>query len=178
MQLTRFLYFADFVFYPMAIVALVAASLLQHNPLRWDQAALGFACGLLLWTLAEYVIHRFALHGIASIAVLHEMHHSDPRALVGSPLWLSLGSIFLGSLLPIWLLIGLATACAVTAGLMLGYTYFGLLHHVLHHHRARRGSYLWRLKRRHVRHHYGKRPCNFGVTTDVWDRVFGTFCPE
>jgi sterol desaturase/sphingolipid hydroxylase (fatty acid hydroxylase superfamily) len=43
---------------------------------------------------------------------------------------------------------------------------------------VKRGGYLWRLKRRHTRHHYGKRPCNFGVVTSMWDRVFGTFCSE
>ena len=178
MRLKKILYFADFVFYPLASVALVAAALLLKDPLRWDEAAIGFACGLALWSLAEYLIHRFALHGPAYLAALHDMHHSDPRALVGSPLWLSLGSILCGSLLPVWLLTGLATACVVTAGLMLGYIYFSLLHHIVHHHPAKRGSYLWRLKRRHARHHYGKTPCNFGVVTSMWDRVFGTFCSE
>jgi sterol desaturase/sphingolipid hydroxylase (fatty acid hydroxylase superfamily) len=23
-------------------------------------------------------------------------------------------------------------------------------------------------------HHYARHPCNFGVTTQIWDRVFGT----
>jgi sterol desaturase/sphingolipid hydroxylase (fatty acid hydroxylase superfamily) len=178
MRLKKILYFADFAFYPLASVALVAAALLLKEPLRQDEAAIGFACGLALWSLAEYLIHRFALHGPAYLAALHDMHHSDPRALVGSPLWLSLGSILCGSFLPVWLLIGFATACVVTAGLMLGYIYFSLLHHIVHHHPTKRGSYLWRLKRRHARHHYGKTPCNFGVVTSMWDRVFGTFCSE
>jgi sterol desaturase/sphingolipid hydroxylase (fatty acid hydroxylase superfamily) len=178
MRLNRFLYFADFAIYPLASAGLVAVSMLKTDPLRWEQAAIGFVCGLALWSLAEYVIHRFALHGPAFLAALHDVHHTDPRALVGSPLWLSLGSIFLGSLLPLWLMIGFATACAVTAGLMMGYIYFGLLHHVVHHRHLKRGTYLWRLKRRHALHHYGKTPCNFGVVTSLWDHVFGTFRPE
>lgn len=178
MRLSKFLYFADFVFYPLAGVALIAVALLKNEPLRWEQAVAGFAGGLALWSLVEYLIHRFALHGVRYFAAMHDMHHADPRALVGSPLWLSLGAMCAGSLLPLWLLIGLGTACTVTAGVMLGYIYFSLLHHVVHHRSARRGTYLWRLKRRHARHHYGKTPCNFGVITSVWDRIFGTFCPE
>src|SRR4029077_20913293 len=79
MRVKKFLYFADFVFYPLASAALVALALLLKEPLRWDEAAIGFACGLALWSLAEYVIHRFALHGPAYLAALHDMHHSDPR---------------------------------------------------------------------------------------------------
>jgi sterol desaturase/sphingolipid hydroxylase (fatty acid hydroxylase superfamily) len=178
MRLNRFLYFADFVVYPLVIVALLAAALLQKGPHYWKELAVGFACGVAIWSLLEYLIHRVALHGIAYFAAMHEMHHSDPRALVGSPFWVSLGAICSGALLPLWLLIGLGNACAVTAGLMLGYVYFGMLHHILHHSHARRGTYLWRMKRRHALHHYGKTPCNFGVITSVWDRVFGTFCSE
>jgi hypothetical protein len=39
----KFLYFADFVFYPLASAALVALALLLKEPLRWDEAAIGFA---------------------------------------------------------------------------------------------------------------------------------------
>jgi sterol desaturase/sphingolipid hydroxylase (fatty acid hydroxylase superfamily) len=28
---------------------------------------------------------------------------------------------------------------------------------------------------RHLRHHYSPRPGNFGVTTPLWDHVFGTY---
>src|SRR3569832_702342 len=74
MRMKRILYFADFVFYPMASIALVAAALLLKEPLTGIEAAFGFAGGLAFWTLAEYLIHRFALHGPAYLAALHEMH--------------------------------------------------------------------------------------------------------
>jgi sterol desaturase/sphingolipid hydroxylase (fatty acid hydroxylase superfamily) len=51
------------------------------------------------------------------------------------------------------------------------------VHHVLHHWRIRPGSHLYRWKRRHALHHYARRPCNFGVTAQFWDRVFGTAHP-
>ncbi len=68
-------------------------------------------------------------------------------------------------------------ASGITAGLMLGYVWYGGVHHVLHHWRVRPGSYLYRLKRRHALHHYARHSCNFGVTTQFWDRVFGTAHP-
>jgi sterol desaturase/sphingolipid hydroxylase (fatty acid hydroxylase superfamily) len=178
MRLNRFVYFADFVVYPFVVVILFAAALRQRSPPYWEGLAAGCACGVAIWSLLEYLIHRFGLHGIAYFAAMHDMHHSDPRALVGSPVWLSLGAFCCGALLPLWLLIGVRDACSVTAGLMLGYFWFGLLHHRIHHSHPSRGTYLWRLKRRHALHHYGRTPCNFGVITSVWDRMFGTFRSE
>jgi sterol desaturase/sphingolipid hydroxylase (fatty acid hydroxylase superfamily) len=178
MRLNRFVYFADFVVYPLVIVMLFAVASRQQSSPYSEVLAAGFACGVAIWSLLEYLIHRFALHGIAYFADMHEMHHSDPRALVGSPVWVSLGAIFCGAFLPLWLWFGVRDACSVTAGLMAGYFWFGLLHHRIHHSHPRRGTWLWRLKRRHALHHYGRKPCNFGVITSVWDRVFGTFCSE
>lgn len=176
MRLKRFIYFADFIVYPFVIVTLLAVGSRQQSSPSWKELGGGFACGVAIWSLLEYLIHRFALHGVAYFAAMHEMHHSDPRALVGTPFWLSLWAIFCGALFPLWICIGIRDACSVTAGVMLGYLWFGILHHSIHHGRPRYGTYLWRLKRRHAIHHYGKRPCNFGVTTSLWDRMFGTSC--
>jgi len=178
MRLNRFVYFADFIVYPFVIAILFAVSLCLQWPPSWEGLAVGCASGVAIWSLLEYLIHRFVLHGIVYFAVMHETHHSDPRALVGAPVWLSLGAICCGALLPLCLLIAVREACCVTAGLMLGYLWFGLLHHKIHHSHPEYGTYLWRLKRHHALHHYGRTPCNFGVITSAWDRMFGTYCSQ
>jgi sterol desaturase/sphingolipid hydroxylase (fatty acid hydroxylase superfamily) len=94
--------------------------------------------------------------------------------LVGTPTSLSLAAICAGALFPLWWEIGFDLASGTTAGLMLGYVWYVAVHHVLHHWRIYPGSYLYHWKRRHALHHYARQPCNFGVTTLFWDRVFGT----
>jgi sterol desaturase/sphingolipid hydroxylase (fatty acid hydroxylase superfamily) len=63
-------------------------------------------------------------------------------------------------------------------GLYAGYNYFALVHHLQHH----RGkdlegvAYLRRLERLHDLHHH-RQVVNFGISTTIWDRLFGTFEP-
>ena len=63
-------------------------------------------------------------------------------------------------------------------GLYAGYNYFALVHHLQHH----RGkdlagvAYLRRLERLHDLHHH-RQVVNFGISTKIWDRLFGTFEP-
>jgi sterol desaturase/sphingolipid hydroxylase (fatty acid hydroxylase superfamily) len=58
---------------------------------------------------------------------------------------------------------------------MVGYTIYGLVHHVIHHRRnSPTNKYLNDLRAWHMRHHYSPRSGNFGVTTPLWDHVFGT----
>ena len=63
---------------------------------------------------------------------------------------------------------------AATAGLVSGYLWYVFVHYATHHWRLRRGSYLYRARLRHARHHHLSHSGNFGVTTSVWDHVFGT----
>ena len=134
----------------------------------------GFICSGLL----EYVVHRCVLHGPPSVASRgHAQHHAEPRALISTPLF-----VVMTAALAIWGLLGLALSAGVAAllvfGLYAGYNYFALVHHWQHH----RGkdlacvASLRRLERLHHLHH--ARPVvNFGISTTIWDRVFGTFQP-
>src|SRR5690606_32708564 len=46
--------------------------------------------GLVLWTLAEYALHRYLYHELASpLQVGHLLHHDEPRALIGVPWYLT-----------------------------------------------------------------------------------------
>jgi sterol desaturase/sphingolipid hydroxylase (fatty acid hydroxylase superfamily) len=174
MQLGLIGYYSDFLVYPVAIVVLGAAGLLEAG----ENGALGWistACACLgLWTLIEYLLHRFGLHHIPYVRDMHDRHHAEERASVGTPTWLSLGAHLLIAFFPVLLASNFATASAVTCGLMLGYLWYISIHHILHHWHPRHPGYFYALKRRHALHHHVDETINFGVTSAFWDRLFGT----
>jgi len=173
MRLSKATYYADFLVYPPLILALsnkVLAPATGWQRVDWLGACIA---GVVCWIFAEYVLHRFVLHRVSFLHRMHDTHHDNPTALIGTPIWVSLAIV--GSiLLPFCHATEFDLASGVTSGLMLGYLWYITLHHVVHHWRIRHGTYLYRLKRRHARHHYASAPCNYGVTTGFWDRVFGT----
>lgn len=174
MRLTRIGYFADFLIYPL-LLALLAWLSFDHDvagePTTWTAAA---AAGVAAWTLIEYLLHRYVLHWAPPLRQMHARHHASPNELIGTPSWVSV-PLFGGLVLvPLLRSTEASIAYGATAGLMLGYLWYVAVHHATHHRRARPGTYLHRAKLRHAVHHHAHEPCNFGVTTSLWDRVFGT----
>jgi sterol desaturase/sphingolipid hydroxylase (fatty acid hydroxylase superfamily) len=164
---------ADILLHGAATVALVAVLLLGGPwPRALELAALALA-GLGGWTLVEYVVHRFVLHGVPPFRGWHMQHHQRPHALLGTPTVVSIAAIGLLLFLPALLLGDLWRACALTLGLTAGYLAYTLTHHATHH-RAARSPWLAHRKRWHAAHHHGKQPGCYGVTSGFWDGVFGT----
>ncbi|MGH8801445.1 MAG: sterol desaturase family protein [Casimicrobiaceae bacterium] len=175
--MTRIGYYADFVVYPLLLMLLASLSL-DHKvvPERTTWAAAALA-GVTAWTLIEYILHRYVLHCTPPLRQMHARHHASPTELIGTPSWVSV-AVFGGLVfVPLVHFAQASIAYGLTAGLMLGYLWYVAVHHATHHRRARPGSYLYRAKQRHAVHHHARQPCNFGVTTSLWDRVFGTANP-
>jgi sterol desaturase/sphingolipid hydroxylase (fatty acid hydroxylase superfamily) len=164
-------YYADFVIYPLTIGGMAAIGLSFTRPHVW---ASGFVAGFITWTLLEYLIHRFVFHRLPYVRDLHLAHHEEPQSLIGTPFWLSLGGYVIVVFAPLWWAIGFPLASALVAGLLTGYLWYSFVHHVLHHWPIERSSWFYQAKLRHCLHHYRDNEGNFGVTTGVWDRVFGT----
>jgi sterol desaturase/sphingolipid hydroxylase (fatty acid hydroxylase superfamily) len=61
----------------------------------------------------------------------------------------------------------------VFAGTATGYLLYDLTHYATHHYPMRRG-YLKFLKRHHMQHHYKTPNARYGVSSPIWDWVFGT----
>ncbi len=166
-------YYADFIIYAVVLVALVVLTPRgsRSDQLIWLGAA---AAGAASWTLIEYVMHRFVFHRMPLITDLHHAHHASPRAYLGTPTWLSLLILGLLFFLPLWRLFTLNIAFGAISGLIAGWLWYGIVHHVIHYRRPRRLAIaLKAASHRHLRHH-GAAYGNFGVTTPVWDHVFGT----
>ena len=167
-------YYADFIIYSMLVIALVAFTLRasRADQLTWLAAAIASAGS---WTLVEYLLHRFVLHRMPLIADFHHAHHVAPRAYVSTPTWVSVLTLAGVFFVPIWRLISLNVALGAISGLITGWLWYGIVHHVIHYRRPRRLAVVLRVaKHRHLLHHSPYVSGNFGVTTAIWDYVFGT----
>jgi sterol desaturase/sphingolipid hydroxylase (fatty acid hydroxylase superfamily) len=174
MRLTKVGYYQDFVLYPAAIVVLAGAALWTPALEQSSIWAFVFIGALALWTLLEYLLHRLVFHHVPFIRALHEAHHNDQKGLIGPPTWLT-ASLFAGGVFaPVLVLSNFTAASAFTSGLMLGYLWYASIHHILHRWRSGPGAFGQRLRRRHLLHHHFDEHGNFGVTSGLWDRVFGT----
>lgn len=167
-------YFLDFCAYPLLIV-LCAALALRGAGGREACAALGLmAAGYGLWTFAEYQLHRHVMHHVEPFREGHMAHHDAPRDLIGTPTIVSVANFFVLVYGPLIATMGLRHASALSVGLLAGYLSYVAVHHALHNWSSHGSRILQRLKRHHALHHHHAEDCNFGVTTTVWDRLFGT----
>ena len=137
--------------------------------------------GAFSWTFMEYIIHRFVYHtetnseGMTEFQVgMHSNHHhypKDPERLAMPPIpGIILGAIFFGLF---YLIMG-NYAYAFFPGFILGYDAYITLHY--YQHRIKSPSYKpWKkLWHHHKAHHYSNPYSAFGVSTRLWDYVFGT----
>ena len=153
----------------------------------WDmfpfiQFALIFFAGIVTWTLAEYWIHRWVYHVKTENKTLlkiqhmgHGIHHQypkDPTRLAMPPVpALVLISVFFGIF---WLIMS-DYAFIFFPGFLFGYVLYISLHYLQHLFKPPKFAPLNRLWKWHALHHY-KYPESkaYGVTTNLWDVVFGT----
>jgi Fatty acid hydroxylase superfamily len=164
-------YRADFVFYAAAVLAL-SSDLFVGAPAGRRASIAGVTLlGLVGWSLAEYLLHRFVLHRVQPFRRWHLEHHRRPRARLGTPTVLSAALIAAGVFLPAWAFSDVWTATALTLGFATGYLAYSITHHALHHWRAE-SAWLRRRKHWHALHHRGDRPGCYGVTSACWDHLF------
>ena len=138
-----------------------------------------FVSGLLIWTLVEYIMHRFVFHFITKHKlvkrfhyIFHGIHHDHPRderrtlmpplpGLLFAILYLSIA----------WLFFGFESFFFIS-GLSIGYLIYSSLHHAIHIYKAPKFlRFLWT---HYLLHHYQQPERAFGVTTRLWDRLFNT----
>ncbi len=147
---------------------------------------LGFLAGLFIWTLAEYTLHRFLFHYKPRTPrqeriffMFHGIHHAQPqvKTRLVMPLPVSLPGlvVFYGSfyLILAVLLQAPQWVAPLMSGFIIGYLAYDLTHYATHHFPMRAG-YAKYIKRYHMQHHYKDADTRFGVSSPIWDWVFGT----
>ena len=147
--------------------------------------AVSFLAGMFSWSLFEYVIHRYIFHFVAEskraleiVYLIHGNHHEYPRDkerlfMPAVPSLLASSAIFC-------LLYGVGYLSGATGfvfsffpGFLFGYLIYGSMHYAIH---AWNPPFKWMkpLWRNHHLHHYKNLERGFGVSSTLWDHVFGT----
>jgi sterol desaturase/sphingolipid hydroxylase (fatty acid hydroxylase superfamily) len=167
---------ADFAFYGSLVVVFAGVTLASAPAGDGWQALAWVLAGLSGWTLAEYGLHRFVLHGVQPFARWHALHHARPQALIATPTVLT-AALFAGLVVaPAWWLLPAWSAAALVLGVAIGYFAYIAMHHAVHH---TRDAHVWLRgpKRWHAVHHrVGSQAC-YGVSLPLWDHVFGSARP-
>ena len=174
MKMSRLAYFAEFLIFPPAVLFCVIIAFHREIPAQPASWAFVFLAGIVAWTLIEYLLHRFVFHHAPLLKHMHERHHQNPQELIGTPAWVSVSLSLVAVAGPCWAALGFDLATAATAGMVAGYLHYVFVHYAIHHWQPRLDSYLYRARRRHALHHHFDDMGNYGVSTGVWDHVFGT----
>jgi len=168
------------LFWSPVVVFLLWRSVAVHDLPIGKIAALA-PLALAVWTLTEYLLHRFVFHFPATSAkgkwlvhMFHGVHHDEPNdktRLVMPPA----GAVIVMAVL--WLLfsslIPAPWAEPFCAFFIVGYLIYDYIHYATHHFKMRR-PLLQALKHHHMRHHFSAKNAKYGVSSPVWDWVFGT----
>ena len=128
----------------------------------------------------EYVIHRFAFHerrGKNYGSREHLLHHAsrDYRLWKNPEAWV--GVVLVGGALgACWRAAGRPArrAGASALGYVVAYFTYEAIHGIAHCFAPRTRYGRW-YRKHHFHHHFAEPLRNQGVTTPVWDKVFGTF---
>ncbi len=139
-----------------------------------------FSGGVFFWTFFEYMMHRFVFHWISdnpriqrTVYVLHGNHHEFPRdrerlflppvpSLIISFIIFLIMHVLMGN-----------NVLAFFPGFILGYLLYGSMHYAIH---TWPPPFKWMkpIWRNHHLHHYKSDEKGFGVSSHIWDKVFGT----
>jgi sterol desaturase/sphingolipid hydroxylase (fatty acid hydroxylase superfamily) len=180
---TGWKHLAPAYFYTALVACLIVIT--SGEGFSWRQNVVLIAFGVLNWTLIEYGLHRFVFHysarsvfGRKLLYAAHISHHDHPREAnrLFSSLVLSLPIATVYFLLA-WFVTGsLHVAVYLFTGLTAGYSCYEWLHFQAHHRRPRLRLFKY-LKMYHLLHHHDTEGLRFGVTSPLFDMLFGTFRP-
>ena len=134
--------------------------------------------GAFTWTFLEYVLHRWLGHVKGAkknpFGKEHVRHHAEGNYF--APSWKKglVAAIFLALLCAPALAIAGRVGGAYAAGLIGFYGVYEVLHR-LEHVWAGVGPYARWARKHHFYHHFVDARMNHGVTSPIWDFVFGTY---
>jgi sterol desaturase/sphingolipid hydroxylase (fatty acid hydroxylase superfamily) len=152
----------------------------QHTNLAAGTTVILFFAGWLTFTWVEYLVHRHIFHletynqwRTNFQYTVHGVHHDYPKdkdRLAMPPLL----SITIATVLLILLKLVLGDyVFAFLPGFLVGYAGYLLVHYMVHVYAPPKNIFkaLWR---NHSIHHYKEGDILFGVSSPLWDYVYGT----
>lgn len=149
-----------------------------YTPLQYVGIAL---LGMLFWTLLEYVVHRFLFHFPAKselskrlVFLFHGLHHDAPNdktRLVFPPFPAVVIMILIYGLFTLF--IPQRMLNIYMGGFIVGYLCYDYIHYATHHFpmTSKVGRYL---RKYHLQHHFSHEASKYGVSSPLWDYIFGS----
>lgn len=175
--------------HPMLITAmylLIGAAMIYYYLTQisnnWWAVVGYFFAGLFTWTFLEYILHRFLYHSARDGSydrgfhyTFHGIHHeypNDRNRLVLPPI----PSLIIASIVFLLLYLPFGTRAFLLApGIMTGYLIYMNIHVMVHKYAMpSRFNFWWK---HHSIHHFQQHDRAFGVSSPLWDYIFGTM-PE
>lgn len=169
---------------PVSLFILYAIGLIIYTKRATDLGNLAivglFFGGWLLFTFVEYWVHRKVYHIPVTTAwrkrfqfVMHGAHHNEPKNKQRLAMPPALSIIVGTLLLVIFELILDKFSFSFLAGFMVGYAGYLIVHYIVHIFRPPGNAFkaLWT---NHAIHHYKDHTVMYGVSSPIWDYVYGT----
>jgi sterol desaturase/sphingolipid hydroxylase (fatty acid hydroxylase superfamily) len=168
--------------YP-AIIAYLSIALLSVGiwfkypaPLLNTLGAVVFA--IMAYPLVWYTLHRWVLHSnwMFKVPFLYD-HHQDPNHLevLFGALHTTLPTIAIATAPVGYLIGGTGGAFAALATGLFTTAFYEFCHCIQHLAYKPKAKFLVEMKARHMEHHFHDENGNFGITSFVWDKLFGTY---
>ena len=184
-QVDRLQLYKHFIFYT-AVLSSMQFAVARSGESSLLMAAGLFVAGLLTWGLYEYAVHRWVLHREPKAEgfnlpcnLTHLRHHADPNSLQRLNVQLTESvPVCIVYYLLAWVLTGSWQAAThLYTGLMAGYFFYEYLDFQAHHGTSR-GRLTRYFRKYHLQHHHYDATVRFGVTSPLFDYLFGTFHVE
>lgn len=139
-----------------------------------------FIIGVFCWTFLEYMIHRFWGHtkkknALNPFTAEHRRHHAEFDYFAPAHKK-ALAALVIGGMLTLLMSLpfGWQNGLSFSVGLIGMYLVYETIH-ALAHHRAPINAYGRWYRMHHFYHHFRNPKANHGVSSPLWDMVFGTY---
>jgi sterol desaturase/sphingolipid hydroxylase (fatty acid hydroxylase superfamily) len=176
--------------YPAIIAYLACAALAivayGRYPATLEQTVAAGLVAIFVYPLVWYCLHRWVLHSrwmfkvpflAATWKRIHYDHHQDPNRLeiLFGALHTTLPTIALATAPLGYAIGGVGGALAAFATGLITTCVYEFCHCIQHLAYKPKNKMLAVMKARHMAHHFHDERGNFGITSYIWDRVFGTY---
>ncbi|HCW08277.1 MAG TPA: fatty acid hydroxylase [Cytophagales bacterium] len=169
---------------PLVIFFLYASGLLYwsatHTSLSVGTTILMFALGAITFTWVEYLIHRYIFHMSTETEkraklqyTIHGVHHEYPKDKERLAMPPVLSITLATMLLVLFRLILGDLVFSFLPGFIVGYAYYLSIHYMVHAYQPPK-NFLKILWVNHSIHHYKDGAEVFGVSSPLWDYIYGT----
>lgn len=169
---------------PITMYVVVSAYLMYLNfdrgYLNVLQSVLIFFAGLITWTWVEYELHKHVFHMLTNTKLkeriqymFHGVHHEYPRDKTRLAMPPLMSAVLVTILYFTFKLFMGKYVFSFLPGFLVGYSSYLFVHYSIHAFRPPK-NFLKTLWIYHSVHHYKDDTIAFGVSSPLWDYVYGT----